>query len=391
MRRNLNNRFLAAFLLPAILAALAGGSSCTKKLVNDPIADSIYLGSIPFVMNNNATFNDFYTALQTSGWLDTLYGKGPYTVILPNNDAYADYYGPFTNGTPGNFSSYEAAQIRNGLTLYNSVGYDIIKGLVSLRSLPLGMNQPLTSITGHTHYVTRYLSATADTMTTVDGQMVLSLDNPATNGLIQVVSGAVPYPDVFPTVLEQIQSDTSLTLFAAALQRTHLDTLLKGSNPYTVLAPINNVFGNLAYWSPSVGLGVPGVNFTSLDSILTEDPVKLSQYLKYYILPGRWYLNDFMRQLQSPTDTLSLTMLNGEVVKFTLNPYPYGTLPFLSQAPGGGTLEPVFYGTGNLLNGAMPVNSYAEYFFTIQSYYDNTDDMTAQNGILQTIQGVLIP
>jgi uncharacterized surface protein with fasciclin (FAS1) repeats len=388
MRRNLNNRLLAAFLLPAILAVMAGGTSCTKKLVNNPIADSIYLGSLPFVINNNATFDQFYIALQTTGWLDTLYGKGPYTVLLPNDDAYLGYSEQSSNGTLGNFSYYEGAEVRNGLTLSNSVGYDIIKGSISLRSLPLGINQPLPSITGRTHYVTRYLSPTGDTVTAVDGQIVISLDNPATNGLIQVVAGAVPYPDVFPTVLEQIQSDTNLTFFAAALQRTHLDTLLEGPNPYTVLAPLNGSFTNLPYWYPN---GIPGLHLVSLDSVLAADPIKLSQFIKYYILPGRYYLNDFMRPLQSLTDTLPLTMLNGEVVKFTMSTYYYGTLPFMAEAPGAGTLQPVFFGTGNLANGAMPADPDNEVPNTIQLYFENNSDLTAQNGVVQTIQGLLIP
>lgn len=384
MRRNLNNRFRAAFLLPVILAALANGTSCTKKLVNDPIADSIYLGSLPFVINNNSTFSGFYATLQSTGWLDTLYGKGPYTVILPNDDAYLGY----ANGAPGNFATYEVAEMRNGLTLSNAVGYDIIKGLISLRSLPLGENQTLTSITGRTHYVTRYISAPGDTVTAVDGQIVISTDNPATNGLIQVVAGAVPYPDLFPTVLQQIQSDTSLTYFAAALQVTHLDTLLEGSNPYTVLAPVNETFEGISYWAPN---GIPGLHLYSLDSVLAADPVKLRQFMEYYILPGRYYLNDFMRQLKSATDTLPLTMLSGEVVKFTMNPYPYGTLPFMAEAPGAGTLQPVFYGNGNVPTGANPANAYAESIFTTQSYFENSVDLTAQNGVLHTIQGLLIP
>ena len=274
------------------------------------------------------------------------------------------------------------------MTLSNAVGYDIIKGLISLRSLPLGENQTLTSITGRTHYVTRYISAPGDTVTAVDGQIVISTDNPATNGLIQVVAGAVPYPDLFPTVLQQIQSDTALTYFAAALQVTHLDTLLEGSNPYTVLAPVNETFEGISYWAPN---GIPGLHLYSLDSVLAADPVKLRQFIEYYILPGRYYLNDFMRQLKSATDTLPLTMLSGEVVKFTMNPYPYGTLPFMAEAPGAGTLQPVFYGNGNVPTGANPANAYAESIFTTQSYFENSVDLTAQNGVLHTIQGLLIP
>ncbi|HTJ14265.1 MAG TPA: fasciclin domain-containing protein [Dinghuibacter sp.] len=362
-----------------------GSSSCTKKLVNDPVADSIYLGSIPFVMNNNATFSDFYAALQQTGWVDTLYDTGPYTVLLPNNDAYAGYYGNFTQQA-GGLADYEAAEVRDGLTLSASVGYDLLKGRISLRSLPLGMNQEVLSVTGRTHYITRYLDAAGDTLSAVDGQPVISVDNPATNGLIQVVAGAVPYPNPYPTVLQQIQNDTNLTFFAAALQRAHLDTLLKGAGPFTVLAPVNGSFTN-AYFSGGYNLGV---NMSCLDSVLAADPVKLTNLLKYYILPGRFFLHDFIRQLANPTDTLPLTMLDGNVVKFTMSYYPYGSLPFLSQEMGTGTLQPTFAGNGNLLNGIYLAGIDDEYFFTTNSYNKDGADLTAQNGIVHTIEGALI-
>ena len=375
------------YFLPVVLVvvALAGGSSCTKKLVNDPVADSLYLGSLPFVINNNASFGNFYTALQRTGWLDTLYGTGPYTVLVPNDDAYLDYaqYGP------GNLNAYIGGQVRDGLTLSGSVGYDLLKGLVFFRGLPLGANQELTSLTGHTHYVTRYLGPGGDTLTRVDGQPVISLDNPATNGLIQVVTQAVPYPEPFPTVLRQIQNDTSLTYFAAALQRAHLDTLLTGAGPYTVFAPTNSAFQRPYQFAPGVDFGF---NTTSLDSILAADPATLANFLKYYILPGRFYLSDFMRQLQATSDTIPLTMLNGEVVKFVMTPTQYQPFTFLSGAPGMGTLEPVFCGAGNLRIGTAPAAIVTEEpASALGSYFKNTGDLTAGNGVVQTIWGFLIP
>lgn len=378
-------KYFLPVILVVLVLALAGGSSCTKKYINDPVADSLYLGSLPFVINNNASFNNFYAALQTTGWLDTLYGTGPYTVLLPNDDAYLDY----GYGTLGNLNAYIGGQVRDGLTLSGSVGYDLLKGLVSFRSLPLGANQELTSLTGRTHYVTRYLDAGGDTLTRVDGQPVISLDNPATNGLIQVVTQAVPYPDQFPTVLRQIQNDTALTYFAAALQRAHLDTLLSGTGPYTVFAPTNSAFQRPYQFAPGVDLGF---NSTSLDSILAADPGTLANFLKYYILPGRFYLNDFMRQLQAITDTIPMTMLNGEVVKFVMTPTEYQPFLFLSNAPGMGTLEPVFCGAGNLRIGAAPAAIDIEApASALVSYFKNTGDLTAGNGVVQTVYGFLIP
>ena len=367
-----------------ILVALAGGSSCTKKLVNDPVADSLYLGSLPFVINDNSSFSNFYGALQETGWVDTLYGTGPYTVLVSNDDAYLDY-GYFS---PGDLSYHVGGEARDGVTLSGSVGYDVLKGAVSFRKLPLGMNQALTSLTGHTMFVTRYLDASGDTITTVDGQPVISLDNPATNGLIQVVTQAVPYPDQFPTILQQIQNDSLLTFFAAALQRTHLDTLLKGNGTYTVLAPINRAVQSLTQYLSPAQLGF---NPVSLDSILAADPDSLAAFVKNYILPGRFYLNDFMRRLQSVTDTVPLTMMSGLAVKFTMTSTEYQAFRFLRNAPGMGTLLPAFYSPGSLRLNASPAVPTPE---TVESgatfCFQDCSDLTAGNGVVQTISAILI-
>lgn len=359
----------------AALAVLAGGNSCTKRYITDPVADSIYLGRIPYTIQNNYTYTNFYSALQQTGWLDTLYGPGPYTVLLANNDAYLDYYRSFTAGDVGTLGTYVAAQINNGMSLRASVGYDLVKGQVSFRSMPLGMNQVLTSVTGSPVFVTRYLSG-GDTLTTVDGEQVISEDNPATNGLIQVISTAVPNFVVYPTVMQQIESDTNLTYFATALHRCGLDTLLDGAGPYTVLAPYNGAFQSTYNGS------IP--NLSSLDSIGAADPVKLAAVLRYNILPGRYYVNDFMRLLT--TDTLNLTMLNGEAMKFTNTYYPYSPILFL-----GGYEQPTFNGNGNLLAGLAGATIYDESNFTQAYYYRNGGDLTTGNGVVQTTSGLLIP
>src|ERR1700761_8385624 len=88
-----------------VIIIATGGSSCTKKYVNDPVADSLYLDRLSFVLDNNPTYTNFYAALQQTGWLDTLSEPGPFTVLLPNNDAYNQGYG--ASGTLDQFIAQE--------------------------------------------------------------------------------------------------------------------------------------------------------------------------------------------------------------------------------------------------------------------------------------------
>jgi uncharacterized surface protein with fasciclin (FAS1) repeats len=332
--------------------------SCTRTVAGSG-QDSTYFGRLSFVIENNATFSQYYLALQQTGYGDTLSTPGPYTVMLPNDDAYKGYLAFSSVG--GNLSSFDWSI---GKPLAPYVAYDIVRGKIPLRQLPLGDNQPLVSIMGGTLYVSRYLSGT-DTMTTVNGLQVISPDNSGSNGLLNVISGCVPNPQIYPTVLQVLQSDTNFAAFVTALQRTHLDTLLNGNGPFTVLAPQNSA--------------LPPV-----DSILVADPVKLSQLVKYHILPGRYFKNDFQRR--QTTDTLKLATTNGE----TLGYFATGNgSSFPSGQP-----APAFYANGNVQNGIPYAVGIAGILFCGpigQCYIVNPSDLPAGNGVVHMISSVLNP
>jgi uncharacterized surface protein with fasciclin (FAS1) repeats len=364
--------------LLCILGVWTSLPSCKKtNTATSATSDSVYYGRLQFVIQDNASFSYFTSGYQIGGWLDTLGQAGPYTLALPNNDAFAEGY---SSSATQNFSAFFASLSNDKSKLIPYLGNSILKGRVSFRSLPLGDNQPLPDLFGTNVYVTRYLSG-SDTMTTVDGQPVISMDNPATNGLIQVLTG-IPIPQIYPTVMQRIRSDSTMAFFAYALQRAHLDTLLEGNGPYTVFAPINIGLVNAS--SPPFAIGM---NLSSLDSIAAADTARLRAFLSYYILPGRFFLNDLRRQMT--TDTLNLTMLNGEVMKFTNYSTP-GVFPIASYAPG-------FTGLGNLGN---PLLSYFSqvcqiYTPTVTNGADvltlNYRDWPVGNGVVHTIIGALVP
>src|ERR1700748_1609719 len=61
--------------------------SCTKTTAG-AAQDSTYFGRLAFVIQNNSTFSNYYSALQMTGLVDTLSSNAHYTVLLPNNDAF---------------------------------------------------------------------------------------------------------------------------------------------------------------------------------------------------------------------------------------------------------------------------------------------------------------
>ena len=373
---------LAASAL-AVWVVMVAAYSCTKTGGTGMAQDSTYFGRLPFVIKDNSTFSTYYSALQMTGWLDTLSTAGPYTIILPNNDTYLAGYNSISPAK-GDLSSFILSINKSSLSSY--VSYDLLRGKWALRSLPLGDNQELPTVTGSKLYVSRYLSG-GDTVTTVNGQKVISFDNPASNGSINVISSAIPNPMIYPSVLQIIQSDTNFAFFAAALQRTHLDTLLlNGKGPYTVLVPSNSSF-SWTLFNGSQGYGLnPGMNLFSVDSILKADPVRLSSLVKYHILTGRYFINDFNR-LQT-TDSLSLTTLNGETVKYFAQTGGYSYFPI-------GTVQPEFYGNGNLSATDSYYQSagvgYPSFCGTVSCYLVNSTDRPAGNGVVHMLSNVLLP
>ncbi len=369
--------FFRGHLALWIFVIALGGTSCSKTNPSGAGQDSTYFGRLSFVIKDNATFSNYYSALQMTGMLDTLSVAGPYTVLLADNNSYTGGY-LITYGTPaGDLTSFIQSVGRQALSSY--VAYAILRGKWNLKALPLGENQELPSIMGGTVYVTRYLSG-KDTVTTVNGLKIISYDNPATNGSIDVLTGCLPNPQVYSTVLQKLQTDSNFAFFAAALKRTHLDTLLSGKGPFTVLAPGNSAFRAYAY----NGLHLP-VNAQSIDSILVADTAKLARIIRYHILPGRYFINDFRRR--QTTDSLSLTMLNGEKLTYFTQP---GTslFPRISGVPD-------FYGNGNLLS-TNPYQqatglAYPSIYDNVRGYNVNEGDLPAANGVIHMLSGVLIP
>lgn len=360
------------FILLAGWVFLFAGYSCTKTVHSASGNDSTYYGRLSFVIGNNATFNDYDSALTHTGLLDTLSQAGPFTLLVPNNDAFTGYLA-FGNSTPNLNTLLFDIGLQN-LPAYTA--YDIVRGSYDFRSLPLENNMELTSISGEKVYLTRYLSGT-DTVTTVNGLQLISLDNAASNGTLDVMSASVLAPALYSTVWQQLQTDTNYAYFVAAVERAHLDTVLTGPGPLTVLAPNNQAFQQLG----NMGLDA-GVNTSSLDSILAADPVRLRQIVSYHIVPGRYFINDFLRS-QLPGDTLLLSTVNGETISFfgmTASPPPFMD----------GTVSPAFYGNGNL-GQAGTVYHYISSCNSNSCFYSKEQDFPAGNGVVHMLANVLLP
>jgi uncharacterized surface protein with fasciclin (FAS1) repeats len=260
--------------------------------------------TINYVLNDNFSFGVLYATLDGARLLDTLSGTGPYTVLAPDNNAFKLIGISYpVNGS----HEYLGTQYRQAMR------YAILPGRIAVSNISLNTTQVYKSIGGGNVYVKKYEDGT-DTIVTVNGFRFISTDNPASNGLIQVVPQLLN-PELYATTAAELRSDTTTTMFAAAMLRAGLTDLLSGSEEYTVLVPSNTAFFQAGY---------------TLEDILHADAAELAALLQYHIIKGRYFEGDLFLNASD-----GITMLNGENVIINGNPAGFKTITFLGNGNSG--------------------------------------------------------
>ncbi len=136
-----------------------------------------------------------------------------------------------------------------------------------------------------------------------------SLDNAATNGMIQAVNNTFP-PPYFKELSKRISGDTSLTMFYTAIQRAGLTEILNAGN-YTVLAPVNMAFLNSN--TASLGMGI-----STMDSLLQADPELLKRIVQHHIITDGMLFNSDMQQdyVNNMNEPVHYNTLGGQQIKY---------------------------------------------------------------------------
>ncbi|MBN9384144.1 MAG: fasciclin domain-containing protein [Chitinophagaceae bacterium] len=366
-------RYIAAFILIAI-------QGCTKDTAPKDNGQTVKpgdFGRLPFVVKDNYTFSLYSQVLDTTKYGDTLALKeGPYTIFVPNNNAFsaASFY--FGNGT--NYLLYA----------YNPPAADYVRGMiipqkVSMKDLRLGENQTFQTLEGSPVYITKYRSQTGDTIITVNGVPLVQngWDLPATNGTINVLTG-VPEPQVLPNVWQLMLGDGNLAFFTLAVQRAGLQSLFETTNEkLTVLAPTNFSMSNM-YVDTAHG----GLDLRSIDAIRNANPDSIKKMVLYHVLKGTWFVNDFTRRDTLPNgDTVQLTTYDGAALGFRNNSFiGTGLVPAMRWDYPNGVETMVYDGPP----GPLPINFWYGYVYNMPRIA--FQDKVAGNGVVQEMLGVLI-
>lgn len=278
-----------------ILLLLAGSllQACTKDKEENAPANEDVINRLNFIIDDNrVNFSAFNAGLSRTSYRLTVAEKGPYTVLLPDNNAFA----------AAGFDDDMAVLKTSADILNNLIPYHITHGRWELDKLPFKFNQEITSVTGAKMYITRWVK-NEDTVVTINGTRVLSYNLEASNGLIQVLD-AVLQPLVHPHLSQAIAADNNLTFFNVALQRAGLKSMLEAtSESFTIFAPNNAAFIAAGY--------------ADIEAINKADVATLRRLMEYNIFRGRKFIYDYILTTDA-TDRTEQMMLTGNNIAITL-------------------------------------------------------------------------
>ena len=209
------------YTLPVILAlaapAFAQADASAKKTDNLTVVE---------IAVANGNFKTLVAALKAADLVETLSGKGPFTVFAPTDAAFAK----LPKETLESLLKPENKAKLAAILTYHVAGAKMpAADVVKAKSIATVNGQSLTVVV-------------KDGKVTIDGANVVTTDIKGSNGVIHVIDAVVmPKPNLVETAAN---AKSFTTLLAAATAAGLADTLANGG-PFTVFAPTDEAFAKL--------------------------------------------------------------------------------------------------------------------------------------------------
>ncbi len=236
---------LQSFLIFSLAAVSL--TACDKD--EDPISEP---QTIVDIAQGDANFSTLTQALVRTNLASVLQGAGPFTVFAPTNEAFTAL------GVDLNTISDE--------DLSNILLYHVIGGQIEAADIAEGQTYASTATTsGPQGAALSMLIEKSSQGVTVNGKAtVTTADLDASNGVIHVVDQVL-----LPlNIVEHAAANENFTQLVGALGAASGDlvTVLSGSGPFTVFAPVDAAFAEIS------------------DVVATLDADQLSNVLTYHVV-----------------------------------------------------------------------------------------------------------
>jgi transforming growth factor-beta-induced protein len=231
------------------------------------------------------------SAVVAADLADTLSSPGPFTVFAPTNAAF----NALPDGTVDSLMKPE-----NKAQLVDVLTYHVLPEEVTTHTLREGLYSKKT-VEGKTLKIQRSSYAGRGQLRVGPEDCndnpvqnclvsVTSVDNMASNGVVHIVRGVIPFPaDPLPNIVELAESVADLSTLVAAVVAGDLVDTLSSPGPFTVFAPTNEAFAAL----PA----------STLDDLMKpENKGQLVDILTYHVLPVKAAVADL--DLFQPSTTV---------------------------------------------------------------------------------------
>lgn len=216
------------------------------------------------------SFNTLAAALKAAGLVETLQGKGPFTVFAPTDDAFAKI-------PKETLASLLKPENRAKLTAI--LTYHVVPGKVLAKDA-LKLSKAGT-VNGQ-----QFAISVKEGKTFVNKAQIVKTDILCSNGVIHVIDGVI-LPN-FENIVGTAKMAGKFNTLIAAVKAAGLAEALQSEGPFTVFAPTDDAFAALP----------EGI---LQDLLKPGNKDKLVSILTYHVVPGRVYSEDVVKLNRAAT------------------------------------------------------------------------------------------
>jgi uncharacterized surface protein with fasciclin (FAS1) repeats len=232
-------------------------------------------------------FKTLVAAVQAADLVETLNGKGPFTVFAPTDAAFAKL-------PPETLAMLLKPE--NKAKLAAILTYHVVPG--SVKAADVVKLKTAGSVQGQ-----RVDIKVDGANVTVDGAKVVKTDIGCSNGVIHVIDTVILPVD--GTIVDVAAKNGSFNTLVAAVKAAGLVETLSGKGPFTVLAPTDAAFAKL-----------PAGTLEML--LKPENKKQLAAILTYHVVPGvAAYADQVVKMREVPTvlgSPIAVSVVDGKVM-----------------------------------------------------------------------------
>jgi transforming growth factor-beta-induced protein len=242
-------------------ASLSAGDGCGDKLTDESFSDG---KDIVDTAIEAGSFKTLVAAVQAAGLVETLKGKGPFTVFAPTDEAFAK----LPKGTVEALLK-DVPKLKSILLYHVVPGNVLAADVMKLKEAKTVLGPSITVEAGSGGVK-------------VDGAKVVKTDIRTSNGVIHVIDSVILPRDI----VETARKAGSFKTLLAAVEAAGLTETLRGAGPFTVFAPTDEAFAKLPKGT--------------VEALLKDVP-KLKSILLYHVVPGSVLAADVMKLTEAKT------------------------------------------------------------------------------------------